>query len=155
LDAKTMIDDPFDEIQNMILEDAEKRFPRRVIDLFMAPENFGVIDCFDYYSAIEGSCGETVVMYVAVVEERIDRISFVSDACGPTMACSSALTCMAKGQPLTEAARLTSGDLIDYLGGLPPDKTECAETAVKALQSVLAKALSHVAPPDNYRGQDL
>ena len=141
-----MPDDPFDEIQEMILEDYRKRFSQRLIELFMGPENFGVLDGFDHYSVIEGTCGETVAMYVAVKEEKIDRISFVTDGCGPTMACSSAVTCIARGLSLSEAASLTSRDLIDYLGGLPSDKRKCADVAVKALRSVLAKALGNVKP---------
>jgi nitrogen fixation protein NifU and related proteins len=144
-----MPDDPFDEIQEMILEDYRKSFSPRVIELFMGPENFGVLDGFDHYSAIEGHCGETVAMYVAINEGKIDRISFVSDGCGPTVACSSAVTCMARGLSLSEAANLTSQDLIDYLGGLPSDKRKCAEVAVKALRSVLAKAPGNEALPDN------
>ncbi|MBI5252176.1 MAG: iron-sulfur cluster assembly scaffold protein [Desulfomonile tiedjei] len=135
-----MPDDPFDEVEDMILEDAGKVFPQRVIDLFMGPKNFGVLDRFDHYSAIEGACGETVIIYVAVSEGRIDRISFVTDGCGPTLACSSAVTCLAAGLALSEAVNLTSRDLIDYLGGLPQDKVQCAEVAVRALQSVLVKA---------------
>ncbi len=94
-----MPDDAFDEVQDMILEDAGKIFSPRLIELFMAPKNFGVLADFDHYSVIEGACGETVVMYLAVREGQIDRISFVADACGPTLACSSAVTCMAKGYP--------------------------------------------------------
>jgi nitrogen fixation NifU-like protein len=135
-----MADDPFDEIQNMVIEDAGRRFSRRVVELFMEPQNFGILNEFVHFAAIEGNCGETVVIYVAVNKGIIERISFVSDVCGPTMACSSAVTCMAQGLSLSQAASLTSGDLIDFLGGLPPDKTQCAEIAVKALHSVLLKA---------------
>jgi nitrogen fixation NifU-like protein len=144
-----MPEDPFDEIQELILEDARKRFSPRVVELFMEPENFGIPDGFDHYAATDGTCGETVVMYVAINEGKIDRISFVSDGCGPTVACSSAVTCMARGLSLSEAASLASQDLIDYLGGLPPEKKQCAEVAVKALRSVLAKALGNEALPDN------
>lgn len=134
-----MSDDAFDEVQDMILEDAGKIFSQRLIELFMAPKNFGVLADFDHYSAIEGACGETVVMYLAVSGGQIDRISFVADACGPTLACSSAVTCMAKGLSVAEAAKITSHDLIDYLGGLPAHKQQCAQVAIRALQSVLAK----------------
>jgi NifU-like protein involved in Fe-S cluster formation len=145
-----MPDDAFDEVQDMILEDAGKIFSPRLIELFMAPKNFGVLGDFDHYSATEGACGETVVMYLAVREGTIDRISFVADACGPTLACSSAVTCMAEGLSIAEAAKLTSRDLIDYLGGLPAHKEQCAEVAIKALQSVLGKVRAHAASSNHF-----
>lgn len=144
-----MPDDAFDEVQDMILEDAGKIFSPRLIELFMAPKNFGVLADFHHYSAIEGACGETVVMYLAVREGKVDRISFIADACGPTLACSSAITCMAQGLSVAEAAKLTSRDLIDYLGGLPAHKNECAEVAIRALQSVIEKAQAHAEACNN------
>lgn len=144
-----MPDDAFDEVQDMILEDAGKIFSPRLIELFMEPKNFGVLADFHHYSAIEGACGETVVMYLAVREGKVDRISFIADACGPTLACSSAITCMAEGLSVAEAAKLTSRDLIDYLGGLPEHKEQCAEVAIRALQSVLGKVRARSGSSDH------
>lgn len=141
-----MPDDPFDEVQDMILEDAGKMFSPRVVDLFMEPRNLGIPESFDHYSVVEGACGETLVMYISVDEGKIGRINFVTDGCGPTLACVSAVSCLAKGLSLTEALNLTTSNLIDYLGGLPPDKTQCAEVALKALRSVLLKAFDGTSP---------
>jgi len=136
-----MTSDPFDEIQDMILEDARKRFSQRVIDFFVDPKNFGVPEGFSHCAVADGTCGEIITMYVALKEKKIHRIGFVTDGCGPTLACSSAVTCMAEGLSLSDAIHITSGDLVDYLGGLPPDKIKCADAAVNALRSVLTKAL--------------
>ncbi|AFM23938.1 iron-sulfur cluster assembly scaffold protein [Desulfomonile tiedjei] len=132
-------DDAFDEVQDMILQDAAKVFSPRLIEFFLHPRNYGQLQEFNYYAAIEGSCGETVVIYILVYEGKVNRVGFVTDGCGPTMACVSAITCMAEGLPISEAAEIKAGDLIDYLGGLPEDKRDCAEVAVRALQTVLEK----------------
>jgi len=135
-------DDAFNEVQDMILQDAAKVFSRRLIDFFLHPRNYGQLQEFNFYAAIDGSCGETVVMYISVKDHRVHRVGFVTDGCGPTLACVSAVTCMAEGLPIAEAAEIKTADLIDYLGGLPEDKRDCAEVAVRALQSVLDKALN-------------
>lgn len=71
---------------------------------------------------------------------RIERCTFVTDGCGPTIACGSALTCLAKGRTVREAMKLTSKDLIESLGGLPLENTHCADLAVNTLRGALAKA---------------
>lgn len=134
-------DDAFNEVQDMILQDAAKVFSRRLIDFFLHPRNYGQLQEFNFYAAIDGSCGETVVVYISVKDHRVHRVGFVTDGCGPTLVCVSAVTCMVEGLTITEAAEIETVDLIEYLGGLPEDKRDCAEVAVRSLKSVLEKAL--------------
>jgi nitrogen fixation protein NifU and related proteins len=131
----------FDDIEGMVLEDARKTFSQTVIDHFLNPRNLGVLEKPDCFNAMSGMCGDTIGIYVGLEERKIARISFVTNGCGPTIACSSALTSMAKGLRIQEAMKITGKDLIDYLGGLPLENTHCADLAVNTLRSALAKAV--------------
>jgi nitrogen fixation protein NifU and related proteins len=131
----------FDDIEGLILEDARKTYSPKVIEHFLNPRNVGELENADCFNAMSGICGDTIGIYVGVDDDTIERISFVTNGCGPTIACSSALTSLAKGRSIEEAMKITSNDLIEYLGGLPVEHTHCADLAVNTLRSALAKVL--------------
>ena len=47
---------------------------------------------------------------------------------------------MIKGKNVEEAGKIESIDIIDFLGGLPPQKHECALLASKTLKKALESA---------------
>jgi nitrogen fixation protein NifU and related proteins len=130
----------FDDVEGLVLEDARKTYSEKVIDHFMNPRNLGILENHDCFNAMSGMCGDTIGIYVGLDNDIITRIGFVTNGCGPTIACSSALTCMAKGLKIEEAMRISGPDLIKYLEGLPLENTHCADLAVNTLRSALAKA---------------
>jgi nitrogen fixation NifU-like protein len=130
----------FDDIEGLILADARKTYSDKVIEHFMNPRNVGALENPDCFNAMSGICGDTIGIYVGLDDGRIMRISFVTDGCGPTIACSSALTCMVNGLEIQQAMKITGKDLMEYLGGLPVEHTHCADLAVNTLRSALAKA---------------
>jgi nitrogen fixation protein NifU and related proteins len=130
----------FDELEGLILADARKTYSETVIDHFLHPRNVGVLESASCFNAMSGICGDTIGISVGLEGDRITRISFVTDGCGPTIACSSALTTMAKGLTIEQALKISSEDLLECLGGLPLENTHCADLAVNTLRSALAKA---------------
>jgi nitrogen fixation NifU-like protein len=133
--------DVFDEFEEIALEEAKKTYSERVIQLFLNPQNFGEMENPDCYTFMSGICGDTIGIYIGHVNGTIDRVSFVTNGCGPTIACASALTCMAKGRPIHDAMKITSDELIVYLGGLPRENTHCADLAVNTLRGALEKVV--------------
>lgn len=129
----------FDDIEGMVLEEARKIYSEKVIEHFLHPQNLGEMQDADCFNVMTGVCGDTVAIYVGLEDNTIARISFVTNGCGPTIACSSALTTMAKGLTIDEALKITGADLVQYLGGLPVEHTHCADLAVNTLKSALAK----------------
>jgi nitrogen fixation NifU-like protein len=69
--------------------------------------------------------------------EQIEDATFVTDGCGPTVACGSMLTTMVQGMSLEQASALRPKDLLQALDGLPEENAHCAELAVKTLQNAL------------------
>jgi len=129
----------FDELQELILADARKTYSETVIDHFLHPRNAGEIQDADSYAVMSGICGDTIEMFVGLDSDRIDRISFVTNGCGPTIACSSALTCLVKGCTVAEAMHVSGADVMGFLGGLPRESTHCADLAVNTLRGALEK----------------
>lgn len=131
--------DVFDDVEGLILEEARKTYSAKVIDHFMQPRNYGELQDATCYTFMSGICGDTIGIFVGMDNGRIGRIGFVTNGCGPTIACGSALTCMATGLTLDEARLIRSQDLIAYLDGLPLENTHCADLAVNTLKGALAK----------------
>ncbi|MFH1113408.1 MAG: iron-sulfur cluster assembly scaffold protein [Pseudomonadota bacterium] len=131
--------DVFDDIEGLTLMEARKFYSEKVIELFTNPRNLGVVEDADAATFMSGICGDTVGMFVGMHDGKINRIGFVTNGCGPTIACSSAATCMVEGRPVEEAMKITSKELIEYLGGLPIEHTHCADLAVNTLRGALEK----------------
>jgi len=133
-------DDLFDDIEGLIVAEARKSYSEKVIDHFMDPRNVGVMDEADCSTYMSGICGDTMGIFVRLSQDRIERVSFVTNGCGATVACGSALTSLAQGLSIDEARKLTGNDLIRYLDGLPKENTHCADLAVNTLRGALEKA---------------
>jgi nitrogen fixation NifU-like protein len=133
-------DDLFDDIEGLIVAEARKSYSEKVIDHFMNPRNVGAMDEADCSTYMSGICGDTIGIFVRLSQDRIERVSFVTNGCGATIACGSALTSLAQGLSIDEARKLTGNDLIRYLDGLPRENTHCADLAVNTLRGALEKA---------------
>ncbi len=131
--------DIFDDVEGLILEDAAKTYSPAVIEHFKNPKNFGAIEDADSYTFMSGICGDTIGIFVNVADGRISKLGFVTNGCGPTIACASAITCLAEGKTINEALKLSGEDLIHYLGGLPQENTHCADLAANTLKGALEK----------------
>jgi nitrogen fixation NifU-like protein len=132
--------DVFDDIEGLIVEEARAIYSKTVIEHFMNPQNIGPMEDADCSTFMTGMCGDTIGIYVKLDDNRrIGTISFITNGCGPTIACGSALTCMARGLPVDDARNISSSALIEFLDGLPRENTHCADLAVNTLHGALAK----------------
>ncbi len=134
--------DIFDDVEGLVLEDAAKLFSPVVIDHFRNPRNYGAIENADSYTFMSGMCGDTIGIFVKTENGLISKLGFVTNGCGPTIACASAATSMAEGKSVEEASKITGSALIDFLGGLPTENTHCADLAANTLRGALEKISS-------------
>jgi nitrogen fixation NifU-like protein len=127
-----------DDLQQQIIEEARAVYPDKVIEAFYNPKNLGRMTEPNVQGIVHGWCGDTMEIYLRLNGERIEQASFMTDGCGPTVACGSTLTTMVQGLSLQEAGRITPEDLLDALGGLPAESAHCAELAVNTLREAIA-----------------
>lgn len=119
----------------------------QLLDHFEHPRNAGEMEAPDVRVQVENPvCGDVLALSARIDQGRIREIRFKAKGCVPSMACGSALTALATGRTLEEAAAIRKESVIDLLGGLPPASSHAAELALEALSRLVhhAKAAAAV-----------
>jgi nitrogen fixation protein NifU and related proteins len=96
------------------------------------------IDDPDGYGKRTGQCGETIELFLKIHNDQIYSVTFYTDGCQNTRACANTIVYMVEGKSISQAWKITSEAVVDYLGTLPSKDAHCAELAVGALYLALA-----------------
>lgn len=91
----------------------------------------------DGYGKRQGSCGDTVEMFIRVRNERIRSVTFISNGCINTYACTNTVALLAEGKTINEAWAITPEQVASFLETLPEEDVHCAELATGALYLAL------------------
>ena len=126
------------ELRQQITEQERALYSAKVIEEAHNPKNLGRMAVPDAYGIVHGWCGDTMEIYLRLDGDRIIEATFMTDGCGPTVACGSMFTTMVTGMPLEEAGAITPENLIAALDGLPEESLHCAELAVSTLREAIA-----------------
>lgn len=128
-------------MQAYLDREMEKYYSKKTIAYSKNPVNLGGMEDPDGAATVQGSCGDTMEMYLGIEKEIIKEIKYFTDGCGVTLACGSALTEIVKGKTIHEALQISPHFLIDELGGLPRDGIHCAILSVCTLHQAIADYL--------------
>jgi len=130
-------DQMVEELQRQIVEQERAVYSARVIEEAYHPRNLGRMTEPDAYGRVRGWCGDTMEIYLRLNGEWIEEATFMTDGCGPSIACGSMLTVMVRGVSLEKAGGIKPEDLIAALDGLPEESVHCAELAVITLRQAI------------------
>ena len=113
-------------------------YSEKVMDHFRNPRNVGVIEDADGIGEVgNAKCGDIMKMYLKIENDIIVDVKFETFGCGSAIASSSMATELIKGQPVSEAMKLTNKAVAEALDGLPDYKMHCSVLAEEAIQSAL------------------
>jgi nitrogen fixation NifU-like protein len=131
------------ELQEEIMEQVRKRYSHTVIDHWQNPRNFRKMKNPDGYAKVKGPCGDTMEMFVKTKEKTITECTFQTDGCGTSIACGSITTELTNDKSLTQVlASVSSGEILEKLGGLPEADVHCAHLAAETLRRAIADCLN-------------
>jgi nitrogen fixation protein NifU and related proteins len=100
-----------------------------------APRNYGSMEDYQGNARITGPCGDTMEFWLSVRDGKVERISFITTGCGPSLASGSMATTLAQGKSIEAAAALRPSDVLCALDGLPAESEHCALLAVITLRA--------------------
>ena len=135
------------DLQQRMIEEARAVYSDTVVREFSNPKNVGRLSKPEAHATVKGWCGDTMEISLRLSGEKIEEAGFMTDGCGPTVACGSMLTTMVQNMSLKEARRIRPQQLIDALDGLPEESTHCADLAVKTLHKAISDLLRAAGPP--------
>ncbi len=109
------------------------------IDHFKSPRNIGRMDDADGVGMVgDPACGDFLTIYIKVVNQVIEDVSYLVFGCAAAIASGSMTTELAKGKTVAEATKITEEDIIEHLGGLPENKRHCSNLGAGALREAIA-----------------
>lgn len=113
-------------------------YSEKVNDHFMNPRNVGEILDADGIG-IEGNlaCGDVMQISIQVENDKIVDAKFKTFGCGAAIAVSSMITEMVKGKTPADALKISKEDVVQELGGLPPQKMHCSNLGADALRKAV------------------
>ena len=113
-------------------------YSEKVMDHFRNPRNVGVIENADGVGEVgNAKCGDIMKMYLKIDDDTISDVKFETFGCGSAIASSSMATELIKGQPVSEALKLTNKAVTEALDGLPAYKLHCSVLAEQAIKAAL------------------
>jgi len=119
------------------MADARKIYSETVIDHAMNPRNLGTMPDADGFARVTGPCGDTMEIWLKVMDGIIIQATFYTDGCGTSIASGSMVAEMAKGKSITEAQKIGQQNVLDALGGLPDENEHCALLAANTLREAV------------------
>lgn len=123
----------------------EVKYNETVLKHFQNPCNVGKIEKPDGYGEhISDVCGDEICIYLKIANNIITDIKFLSLGCAASIASGSVLTEMVKEKTVIEAEKITTDDIVKFLGGLPEPKIHCSVLAADALHKALKDYRHHV-----------
>ena len=116
-------------------------YSEKVMEHYRNPKNVGEIENPTVVGEA-GSliCGDMLKLYLKINDNNIiEDAKFQTFGCGSAVASSSILTEMIIGKTIDEVKKITNKDIVDELGGLPPQKMHCSVMGQEALEDALKK----------------
>jgi nitrogen fixation NifU-like protein len=124
------------------VDELKKTFSKKVVDHFLNPRNVGEFQAADGLGRASLPCGDSMQICLRISNDRILEAKFMTDGCGPVIACGSMATDLVRGKTINEAMALSEDDIMTGLDGLPDSETHCATLAVGALKQALVDYLA-------------
>lgn len=110
----------------------------KVLKEFSNPANAGEMKNPSGVGTIgNAACGDIMKMYLRIENDVIVDAKFKTFGCAAAIATASVATRMVIGKSVEEALKIKNADVVDYLGGLPPQKIHCSVLAEEAIHAAI------------------
>jgi NifU-like protein involved in Fe-S cluster formation len=112
---------------------------------FQTPQNIGDLEDAQAVEEVHFTgqgCFDRIRIFAKLDDGKIGKVTYRVRGCSGTIAACSAMSELAVGLPLEQAASLQGEDVARELGGVPDRKRHSVDLAAEALRTVAAKLTS-------------
>lgn len=111
----------------------------KVIEIFKNPKNVGEIKNPSGVGMVGNEvCGDIMKLYLQIDDKDIiTDAKFKTFGCAAAIVSSSVATEIIKGKKIEDALKIENQEILDYLGGLPPQKIHCSVLAKEAIEEAV------------------
>jgi nitrogen fixation NifU-like protein len=141
--GKSRLEEAARRLQEEIDRDILRTYGPAALEHWRNPRNVGCLENPDGAARLQGTCGDTMEMFLRLDRGVITQCRFQTDGCGTTIICGSVATELACGRPVAEAlGAVSQAGILKVLGGLPESDVHCAELAASTLRRALADVIA-------------
>lgn len=109
----------------------------KAIDLLEKELHYGEMENPTVHVKHQAGCGDVLFLSLDIDGEVIRDAMFKFVGCSGLQSSASALTEMIIGKRIPEVEGMAMMDVVNWLGGIPENKYECAEAASITLQKAI------------------
>ena len=113
-------------------------YNEKVMQTFKEMKNVGEVENYNAKGVVGNEvCGDIMQVTMRIENNIIKEAKFKTFGCAAAISTSSIATQMITGKTIEEALQLKNADVINELGGLPPQKIHCSVLAEEAIKSAI------------------
>jgi len=125
------------ELQAHIFVETKREFGDKVCGRWQNPLYMKTMPNPDGQARLQGTCGDSMEIFLKFEGNNVVDASFQTDGCGPTVVCGSYAAELALGKKPDDIFDITAQRLLEEVGGLPPDHRHCASLAAACLHAAV------------------
>ena len=113
-------------------------YNEKVMQTFKEMKNVGEVENYNAKGVVGNEvCGDIMQVTMRIENNIIKEAKFKTFGCAAAISTSSIATQMITGKTIEEALQLKNADVINELGGLPPQKIHCSVLAEEAIKAAI------------------
>jgi len=130
-----------DDLQDRVFEDTLENMGEEVYTRWRNPVHLAKMDNPSSTAALTGSCGDTIIIHLAIENDLVTKARFETTGCGSSQVSGEVACEYAEGKTVEQAGMLDGKDVLETLGGLPEENEHCAYLAAETLREAVRKYL--------------
>jgi len=131
------IDHFIQKIQEEIIKQARKTYGEVFFHRWQSPLYIGRLEGADVSAQLKGQCGDTIVIFLKFENGIVEKASFETDGCAPSIVCGSIAAELTLGKDPEMLLEITAEKIITKIGRLPEEVRHCAFLAAAVVHSAV------------------
>ena len=126
-----------EDLQKQIYEELREAYGDVAFERWSHPRYMGAIKNADGYAGLQGTCGDSMEIFLKFANDRVKEASFRTDGCACNSVCASFAAEMALGKTPEEILDISGQAILKRLGRLPDEERHCVYLAAETVREAV------------------